>query len=370
MPPDTPDLAVVGCKRSVLYLMETKRLNEYTPDVMKWKHSEKQEEKAEMLVKDGTDDVLQSYDLPTGQDVPKERPELKTQWINRGKDNMEGKTTTAHSHPGGEHKAMHHVHGTPVFYENSTGQFIYVWAERLDLKQLRVDRSSGKARLSQAHESAIRTPNPNMPGGTGGMPGGFMTVSCKNRPAVPGTGIVWANHTWDGDANQAIREGVLRAFSADDVSVELWNNRSGYPEHSGNFAKFCSPTVSSGRVYQPSMGGLLLLQTLPGTHLQPSGTPSLARHSQELILAWANVDGSLYTNTGHWTWGATPNVVSDKDSEKHSDYPPSVTCDHSKSPPVTYLAYINKTSKAPIVLQSTDPKLASGTWSVAWNLPN
>src|SRR5260370_42450982 len=45
-----------------------------------------------------------------------------------------------------------------------------------------------------------------------GMPGGMLTVSC-NR-ADPGTGVLWALHPVEGDANHATVAGMLQAYRA------------------------------------------------------------------------------------------------------------------------------------------------------------
>src|SRR5260370_25459201 len=45
-----------------------------------------------------------------------------------------------------------------------------------------------------------------------GMPGSMLTVSC-NR-ADPGTGVLWALHPVEGDANHATVAGMLQAYRA------------------------------------------------------------------------------------------------------------------------------------------------------------
>ncbi len=61
---------------------------------------------------------------------------------------------------------------------------------------------------------------------------------------------MWASLPASGNANQAVVEGVLRAFDASDVSRELWNSEQ-VPQRDrvGLFAKFCPPTIADGKVF-------------------------------------------------------------------------------------------------------------------------
>src|SRR5262249_13918898 len=73
----------------------------------------------------------------------------------------------------------------------------------------------------------------------------------------PQSGIVWAICP-DGDANADQVHGLLRAFNATNVSVELWNSGQD-PTHDevGLFSKFCPPTIANGKVYVASGSGQL-----------------------------------------------------------------------------------------------------------------
>jgi outer membrane protein assembly factor BamB len=82
------------------------------------------------------------------------------------------------------------------------------------------------------------------------MPGGFLTLSANGM--ADGTGILWVVMPFAGNANAGVVRGILRAFDASDVSRgELWDSEStGNPNDSlGQFAKFCPPTVTNGKVY-------------------------------------------------------------------------------------------------------------------------
>ena len=88
------------------------------------------------------------------------------------------------------------------------------------------------------------------------MPGGMVSISANGNMA--GTGIVWASHSHDRNANQQVTTGILRAYDASDLTRELWNSKQN-PERDdvGTFAKFCPPTVANGKVYMASFSGSL-----------------------------------------------------------------------------------------------------------------
>jgi hypothetical protein len=138
------------------------------------------------------------------------------------------------------------IHGTPVTWRDSNNNlFIYLWAEEDYLRAYRFD---GKKFVS-----AGRSP---FPSAMMSMPGGMLTLSA-NAGAVP-TSIVWASIPRGGDANNGTVEGVLRAFSAADLSHELWNSEQNPSrDRLGMFAKFCSPVVANGKVYIPSFSSPL-----------------------------------------------------------------------------------------------------------------
>ena len=54
------------------------------------------------------------------------------------------------------------------------------------------------------------------------MTGGMLAISANGTNA--GTGILWASHQFTGDANQAVRPGILHAYDAQNVTNELWNS--------------------------------------------------------------------------------------------------------------------------------------------------
>ena len=138
------------------------------------------------------------------------------------------------------------IHGSPVYWDSPVGPLIYVMAENDHLKAFRMIQNS--FRIAPDSQSDVAAP--------GGMPGGFLSVSAAGSAA--GTGIVWACHPFDDDANHRTVPGILRAYDAQDLSHELWDSKQNAGRDDlGMFAKFCAPTVANGKVYAPTFSGKL-----------------------------------------------------------------------------------------------------------------
>ncbi len=134
-----------------------------------------------------------------------------------------------------------HIHGSAVYFENhAKDEYIYAWAEGGLLKQFPFIRSTGL--FDTLNQIVGNTALPE------GMPGAMLAVSSDALKAK--TGIVWASHPINGDANQGNVPGILQAFSADNITQELWNsNMDGARDAVGTFAKFVPPTIANGKVY-------------------------------------------------------------------------------------------------------------------------
>jgi outer membrane protein assembly factor BamB len=60
-----------------------------------------------------------------------------------------------------------------------------------------------------------------------------------------------------------VSPGILRAFDANDVSKELWNNRQNISRDiGGSYAKFSAPTIANGHVYLPTFSGRVVVYGL------------------------------------------------------------------------------------------------------------
>ena len=142
-----------------------------------------------------------------------------------------------------------HLHGSPVYFKDEySNEYIYGWAEGSLLKQFPFNRST--MLFDTINEKIGNTALPS------GMPGAMLSVSSNG--STPNTGILWANHPINGDANQAVVPGELQAFDATDVTHELWNtNWSSKRDSIGKFAKFVPPTIANGKVYMATFSNKL-----------------------------------------------------------------------------------------------------------------
>jgi hypothetical protein len=164
------------------------------------------------------------------------------------------------------------IHGAPVWWDGPNGSFAYVWGEFDYLHQYLFDWGSGKFFLPNYAQSSVRAPQ--------GMPGGILSISANGTNA--GTGILWAAHQYTGDANQQVRPGVLRAYNAEDVGVELWNSEQFSSRDSvGNFAKFCPPTVANGKVYLATFSNRLNVYGL-----LPRPSLSIRQAGGNIVITW------------------------------------------------------------------------------------
>jgi hypothetical protein len=143
----------------------------------------------------------------------------------------------------------HHVHGSPIVWDLPSGQLMYVWGEFGYLNSYQLVNGQ----FQQVGQSVKPAPD--------GMPGGMLSVSANGT--TPGSGIIWATHPLSGDANQAVRPGILQAFDAADLTKVLWDTqRDPARDDFGNFAKFCPPTVANGKVYLATFSKQLVVYGL------------------------------------------------------------------------------------------------------------
>jgi hypothetical protein len=165
---------------------------------------------------------------------------------------------------------VNHIHGAPVWWDGPDGSYAYVWGESDKLHQYRFDRGSG---LFVATAYAL-SPTPAW---INGMTGGMLAISANGTNA--GTGILWGSHQFTGDANQAVRPGIVHAYDAQDVSHELWNSEQFSVRDSvGSYAKFVPPTVANGKVYLATFSNRLNVYGL-----LPGGRPVIYQQPQSTI---------------------------------------------------------------------------------------
>jgi hypothetical protein len=145
------------------------------------------------------------------------------------------------------------MHFQAAYYRGSTQEFIYTWPENNPLLAIPFDRGSN-----------LLNPLAALVHGTGrptGHSGALLTVSSDGAKA--GTAILWASYAFSGDAEHDVSPGILRAFDANDITRELWNNRRNLArDGAGQYAKFASPTIANGHVYLPTFSNQVVVYGL------------------------------------------------------------------------------------------------------------
>jgi hypothetical protein len=145
------------------------------------------------------------------------------------------------------------MHCQAAYYKGSAKEFVYVWSENDPLRAIPLDRATN---LLSAQSQVVS----NVSGPTG-QSGAVLSVS--SDASKDGTGILWASYASTGDAEHAVSPGILRAFDANDISIELWNNQQNAArDGAGNYAKFASPTIANGHVYLPTFSNRVVVYGL------------------------------------------------------------------------------------------------------------
>lgn len=175
-----------------------------------------------------------------------------------------------------------HLHGTPVYFKAANNQeYIYAWAENGLLKQFPFNRAAGKFDTANKKVGVNTLP--------AGMPGSMLALSSNGL--TNGTGILWASHPLQGDANNAVVPGNLQAFDANDVTHELWNsNWQSKRDAVGKFGKFVCPTIANGKVYLATFSNYINVYGL-----NPKAVSSCAK---TLPAKWQSADIGYLTYPG------------------------------------------------------------------------
>jgi len=144
------------------------------------------------------------------------------------------------------------MHCQPAYYKGSSNEFVYVWSENDPLRALPFDRASNL--LSSQSQVVSNATGPT------GQSGAILSVSSNG--SQDGTGILWASYAYSGDAEHAVSPGILRAFDANDVRKQLWNNQLNPRDAGGSYAKFAAPTIANGHVYLPTFSNQVVVYGL------------------------------------------------------------------------------------------------------------
>jgi len=196
---------------------------------------------------------------------------------------------------------VNHIHGAPVWWDGPDGSYTYIWGESDRLHQYKFDRINGVFFLPAYSQSPT-------PAWVNGMTGGMLAISANGTNA--GTGILWASHQFTGDANQAVRPGILHAYDAQNVTNELWNSEQYSARDSvGKYAKFVPPTVANGKVYLATFSNRLNVYGLlpaspPLIYQQP---PSTTRFTGDTVKISVAAGGSSPLSY-QWKYNGTTSV--------------------------------------------------------------
>jgi Malectin domain/PQQ-like domain len=181
--------------------------------------------------------------------------------------------------------ATGHIHSGPTYWNSPTyGPLVYIWSENDKLKAYHFNGVTFDT--TAVLSSTFKDPP--------GMPGGFFSVSSNG--ATPGSGVLWVNVPYTGDANHATVPGVLRAFDADNLAVELWDSRiNAARDDFGNFGKFVPPVVANGKVYMATFSNQVavygLLPVITGI-TESLSTPALTLNPWATGTFAVNVAGT------------------------------------------------------------------------------
>jgi len=146
------------------------------------------------------------------------------------------------------------MHCQAAYYKGSAKEFIYVWSENDVLRAIPFDRGSNQ--LDRTGEIDFFGT-----GGPTGQSGAVLSVSSNG--STDGTGILWASYAMSGDAESFVTPGILRAFDANDITRELWNNQQNAArDGAGTYAKFSPPTIADGHVYLPTFSNRVVVYGL------------------------------------------------------------------------------------------------------------
>jgi len=175
----------------------------------------------------------------------------------------------------------HHLHGSPVAWaSDANGTMLFVWGENAPLRSWSLKSDGQITFLGESQETASA-----FSGIFNAMPGGMMALSADGGKQ----GIVWGSvpvkGTWnehnrddsgpqnEGNANQQIVEGVLRAYDATEFDGTtpngnprmklLWQNTKPGTSQPGDtrytYDKFCPPVVADGKVFLATYDGRVIV---------------------------------------------------------------------------------------------------------------
>jgi hypothetical protein len=169
------------------------------------------------------------------------------------------------------------LHASMAYYTGSSGEWLYTWSENTPLTAYPFSRGTGNFLLNNTSSG---------PNGPYGQNGAFLSVSSNGND--DSTAILWAVHAASGDAESTTDPGILRAFSATDITRELWNS-SEYPsDQPGAYAKFVCPTIANGKVYLATFSNQLVVYGLVDKVEDTCNTDNIALNKYSVCSSLEN----------------------------------------------------------------------------------
>ena len=200
--------------------------------------------------------------------------------------------------------------GPAYWVSASKGPLVYLWGEMDYLKAFHYNGTNfDTAPLLQ---STLQTPT--------GEPGATITISASGTSDA--SAIVWASMAVSQDADHGIVPGMLRAISATNPTVELWNSlQVPSRDDTGIFAKFTPPIVVNGKVYMASFSnysapnyvnvyGLLALSDKFTLSATPAATNVVPGATATVQVTVNSLPGTTFAGTVNLSVSGLPTGVS------------------------------------------------------------
>jgi hypothetical protein len=208
-----------------------------------------------------------------------------------------------------EHISASEFRGGPVYWQRSAaagGPLLYNWGVNDRAKSYAFNGSTFATSASSQGTITNQI-----------FPGAILALSANGEQS--GSGVLWATTAASGDAeNNPPVPGVLHAFDAQNLTVELWNSATNAARDSfGNLAKFVPPLVANGRVYvatqsnQVAVYGLIAAAPVTTVNLAPFANVD-GIFKDGTVLSSGGLDGggraysSIALGGSSLTWGAVP----------------------------------------------------------------
>ncbi len=240
-----------------------------------------------------------------------------------------------------------HLHGSPVYYKDGyNNEYVYAWAESSLLNQFPFMRSTLTFDTINAKAGNTELPD--------GMPGAMLSVSSNGSQL--GTGILWASHPINGDAEHSNVPGVLQAFDATDITHELWNsNWNSKRDSIGTFAKFVPPTIANGKVYMATFSNKLNVYGLNPPPASPCAS-SLPPLWQSADIGYVAFPGDVCVNNGVFSITASGADIWNRADAFHYVYQNVITNETELTIRVASIKNTNANAKTGVMFrQNLDP---------------